>query len=146
MTLMDKFKQMLFGSGGKVNSTHIIEKSSWNTTSNVTRSINNRDLPNNELTVESEAGAIAGLIFGLIIVIIMVTLALVMIRKKRVNDRQYQKRLRIQRSTKTNAGVYMDTTMTEDLVTSPRTTKGSAAYVSLQGQRDLYENDSEDEI
>lgn len=40
----------------------------------------------------------------------------------------------------------MDTTMTDDLVTSPRTTKGPHAYASLRGSRDIYENDSEDEI
>ena len=40
----------------------------------------------------------------------------------------------------------MDTTITQDLV-SPREIKGSTAYASLSvGNKDLYENDSEDEI
>ena len=64
----------------------------------------------------------------------------------RDNDRQYQKQVRIQRSTKQNAGVYMDTTILQDLV-SPREVKGSKAYASLSDRnKDLYENDSEEEI
>lgn len=64
----------------------------------------------------------------------------------RDNDRQYQKQLRIQRSTKQNAGVYMDTTMLQNLV-SPREVKGPTAYASLSDRnKDLYEIDSEDEI
>jgi hypothetical protein len=54
--------------------------------------------------------------------------------------------VRIQRSTKQNAGVYMDTTISQDLV-SPREVKGSKAYASLSDRnKDLYENDSEEEI
>lgn len=101
---------------------------------------------NDGFTVESEAGAIAGLIFGILVVIGMVSLFLLMMKRKRDNDRQYQKQLRIQRSTKQNAGVYMDTTMLQNLV-SPREVKGPTAYASLSDRnKDLYEIDSGDEI
>ncbi|XP_052076231.1 uncharacterized protein LOC127714231 isoform X2 [Mytilus californianus] len=104
------------------------------------------ELPNDEFTVESEAGAIAGLIFGLLIVIGMVVLALIMLKRKRDNNREYQKQIRTQRSTKHNAGVYMDTT-TEDLVPDPRIVKGTTAYAALSREdKDLYDYESDEEI
>ncbi|XP_071127552.1 uncharacterized protein [Mytilus edulis] len=103
------------------------------------------ELTNDEFTVESEAGAIAGLIFGLLIAVGMVVLALIMIKRKRDNNREYQNQLRTQRSTKHNAGVYMDTT-TEELV-PPRIVKGTTAYAALSRKdKDLYEYESDDEI
>lgn len=119
------------------------------TLSPLSTTVGNNSLSNgfsDEFTVETEAGAIAGLIFGILVLVVMVTLFLFMLKKKRDNDREYQKQLRIQRSTKQNAGVYLDTTMTQDLV-PPREVKGSRAYASLRpGDKDLYESDSSDEI
>lgn len=63
----------------------------------------------------------------------------------RDNNREYQNQLRTQRSTKHNAGVYMDTT-TEELV-PPRIVKGTTAYAALSRKdKDLYEYESDDEI
>ncbi|XP_063413699.1 uncharacterized protein LOC134696059 isoform X1 [Mytilus trossulus] len=143
-----RFLDGIFGIGGSKNvSTTLVSTTTVVPTipaSNET-SLDN-ELTNDEFTVESEAGAIAGLVFGLLIAVGMVVLALVMIKRKRDNNREYQNQLRTQRSTKHNAGVYMDTT-TEDLVPAPRIVKGTTAYAALSRKdRDLYEYESDDEI
>lgn len=137
-----RIKRFLWGKGdsNNVSTTTVVPSTP---ASNET-SLDN-ELTNDEFTVESEAGAIAGLIFGLLIAVGMVVLALIMIKRKRDNNREYQNQLRTQRSTKHNAGVYMDTT-TEELV-PPRIVKGTTAYAALSRKdKDLYEYESDDEI
>lgn len=136
-----RIKRFLFGKGSNMVSTTTVVP----TTPATNKTSLDNELPNDKFTVESEAGAIAGLIFGLLIVIGMVVLALIMIKRKRDNNREYQKQIRTQRSTKHNAGVYMDTT-TEDLVPS-RIVKGTTAYAALSRKdKDLYDYESDDEI
>jgi len=45
-----------------------------------------------------------------------------------------------------NAGVYVDTTTTDSLVPKKFPTGSDAAYKSLPANRDIYEQDSDDEI
>ncbi|XP_060080870.1 uncharacterized protein LOC132560227 isoform X1 [Ylistrum balloti] len=99
----------------------------------------------------TEAGAIAGAVFGIVVCLIILGIAAFMYRKHKREREELRRAKRSQMSSMLNAGVYMETTTTDSLVpthvvTGPHPNPRNSAYKSLNTQPDMYEQDSDDEI
>ncbi|XP_033742362.1 uncharacterized protein LOC117328878 isoform X1 [Pecten maximus] len=99
----------------------------------------------------TEAGAIAGAVFGIVVCLIILAVAAFMYRRHKREREELRRAKRSQMSSMLNAGVYMDTTTTDSLVpthvvTGPHSNPRNSAYKSLNTQPDLFEQDSDDEI
>ncbi|XP_053399000.1 uncharacterized protein LOC123556714 isoform X2 [Mercenaria mercenaria] len=97
--------------------------------------------------VKAEAGAIAGVVFGVLVSVGFITFAAVMyLRKKRERDLEYHRKTKVLKQSSQSAGVYVDTT--QDFISGParNTENKGPEYKHLQKESDIYESDSEDEL
>ncbi|KAL4229973.1 hypothetical protein ACF0H5_010362 [Mactra antiquata] len=106
------------------------------------------ELPGNEEfdPVKAEAGAIAGAIFGVLVCIVVVGGAgIVYLKRKREQDKEYQRNLQVLHQSSQSAGVYMDTTTTVPVHGLIKHNRGQE-YKSVNKDPNMYESDSEDEL